>query len=267
MTRTELNRMLGFRFWEYGDAYWCLSVDEEKGYVFMSIFDNTISMKKKPRRMATVAEYILKQFKQVKAVVFPRTTFTRKEKQISITPKNQTTMCIEKKTGTWFQVVKETVDSVYEYLIPHAEGITMSAKEYGKRGARVCTKLVDRGIVEKKALGKGRGWRYKWVATMAPTKVLYGSIAQELYDEQRKYNETFKQKGKQHPVEENVEKPSEIEAIHGDIIMKCLVGQCGIDLNKVPIMDMWENMKKRGVSIKDGRLVLTETKVVETILD
>ena len=76
--------MIGFRFWEYGDGYWCLSVDEENGYVFMSNFDNTISMKKKPRRMATIAEYILKQFEQVKAVVFPRTTFTRKENQISI---------------------------------------------------------------------------------------------------------------------------------------------------------------------------------------
>ena len=182
-------------------------------------------------------------------------------------------MCNEKITGMWLPTVKKTVDSVYEYLIQHPEGITMAANEYGKRGSRVCTKLVSRGIIEKKGLGIGKGWRYKWVATMAPTKVLYGSIAQELYDEERKYQETFKKKhaakNKETPAvqpeeektPDNPSDPSLVEIAQSIGTTDSRGQDAGsIDdvLSRYSMEEIWGYMKRHGVSV-NGTISYTTT--------
>ena len=159
-------------------------------------------------------------------------------------------MCNEKETGTWLPVVKETVDAIYNYLIPHQDGIKMSGRDYGRRGARVCTELVGRNIIEKKVLGRGKGCRYKWVATMPPTKVLYGSIAQKLHDEERKYKDTFKKKMKEKKETPAVAMPEMEE-------MKSLVEK---------LQEMWKFMQDNGVTIENDKLVLTEVKVTKTVL-
>lgn len=193
MRPSDFNRILEYRFNNIGDKYWCFSFDEEKGLLFMYVSDNYAGLKKMRKRMRTVAGYLLGQFEQVKAVIFPETTYTKIEDTIVI--KNQTVMIEKKETGNWLPVVKKVVDDVYDLLIKNPEGAIIVATSYGKRGSRVCTELVGRGIIEKKRVALGK-CVYRWVANMGPTKVLYGSIAQKLYDEDQKYRKTYNNKNK-----------------------------------------------------------------------
>lgn len=86
------------------------------------------------------------------------------------------------------KTVKETVDFIYEYLIVHPDGIQFTASSLGgSTQKRILSILVKRGIVERTYLlsGKtGRVCKYKWIATMPPTKTLYGSIVTEIRNEQ-----------------------------------------------------------------------------------
>lgn len=247
----ELNRILDFRFEAYAEKYWCFSFDQEKGFVFMFVSDIGTPAKKIQKRMGIVADYILKQFKQVNAVIFSRTTYTRK--QDLKTSNNLSSMCVtEEKTGTWLPVVKKTVDSVYEYLIQHPDGIGMSAMEYGKRGARVCSKLVSRGIISKEGLGRGKGWKYRWEATMAPTKVLYGSIAQQLYDEDR----IHKANSRKRAVASSRSVPEQV--VPQVIATPAPELKPGVDLSVISDQVLWEELKRRGYTIDGNRLAKKE---------
>ena len=85
--------------------------------------------------------------------------------------------------------VKETVDFMYDMLVQHPDGTMFTAYTLGKSASTVVSVLVQRGIIERKKIVSKNGmkFKYRWVATSAPTKVLYGSITQELRDKQRAY--------------------------------------------------------------------------------
>lgn len=87
------------------------------------------------------------------------------------------------------KTVKETVDFIYEFLIVHPDGVQFSADSLGgSTQKRILSILVKRGIVERTWLltgGTGRVGKYKWIATMQPTKTLYGSIVTEIREEQK----------------------------------------------------------------------------------
>ena len=173
-------------------------------------------------------------------------------------------MCTEKVTGTWPQVVKKTVDDVYNYLIQHPDGITMVATDYGKRGSRICSKLVSRGIIEKQMLGRGKGCRYKWIATMGPTKVLYGSIAQELYDEERKYKDTFKKKGKPTKNDGDIAELADSIAKEETKFKKAPVVTSIVTKTDAPLLqfsaqELWDELKSRGYFIQENRLAIVKT--------
>lgn len=256
MTPYEFNRILEYRFEAFIDKYWCFSYDEGEGFLFMYVADNYVGVKKMRKRMNTIASYLLRQFAQVKAVIFPETTYTRKGETVTI--KNQSDMNEKKETGNWLPVVKKTVDDVYNYLIQNPDGAPMVAKDYGKRGARICSDLVSRGIIEKKSLGRGHGWKYRWVATMGPTKVLYGSIAQKLYDEDKKYKDEFYKKKRAKAQESEpeeaavVEQPAPVEQASEPVIEAPVVNDAVTPSEKkkpVPTIDdiqkAWTELIKR----------------------
>ena len=90
--------------------------------------------------------------------------------------------------------VKDTIDFMYEMLIPNQNGIEFNASSLGITPSQVVSLLVDRNIIERTPVfsKNGRKFRYKWLATMAPTKVLYGSITQQLRDKQADHNKCCK---------------------------------------------------------------------------
>ena len=193
----------------------------------------------------------------------------------------------EKRTERMLPRIKQTVDSVYEYLIPHPDGCGMSAKDYGQKGARIITSLVNRKIIEKTNLGRGE-YKYKWVATMHPTTTLYRSIALEIQAEQRMYQERLKEKKstkvQEAPVSDDpapkVAKPdktyplSVVSDLLGSTPQPPVVPVVNELLEEKPvekspldeIKEMWERMKELGVTIENNQLVLTEVKVYKTVL-
>jgi len=163
--------------------------------------------------------------------------------------------------------IKQTVDAVYEYLIPHPDGCGMSAKDYGKKGGRVISSLVNRKIIERTNLGHGE-YKYKWVATMCPTTTLYRSIALEIQAESRKYYETHKKKKS---TEAQVPTPkydkkyplSVVADLLGSTPQPPVVPIVNELLEEKPvakspleeIQEMWERMKQLGATIENNQLV------------
>lgn len=143
--------------------------------------------------------------------------------------------------------VKETVDFVYEYLAPHPEGIVMNAKSLGGVQRSIVTVLVSRGILQKTyvaAIGrKGVDCSYKWVATMAPTKNLYNSITEDLRNIRRK------RKGGQ----KKAEQPLEQEPAQNEPPKEYVT-----TLDGFSAQELWDELKKRGYTIEDNRLVIVK---------
>ena len=139
------------------------------------------------------------------------------------------------------KTVKETIDFVYEYLAPHPDGIVMNAKSLGGVPRSIVTILVSRGILQKtyvNAVGRrGVECSYKWAATMSPTKTLYGSVTDELRNIRKQRKEAGK-KSKQVVAQETVPK------------------EYVTTLDGFSAQELWDELKKRGYSIEDNRLVI-----------
>lgn len=112
------------------------------------------------------------------------------------------------------KTVKETVDFIYEYLIEHIDGLVfpMQSIAVTRTQKRIVAILIKRGIVDKNPTStdgkRGASYRYKWVANMAPTKTLYGSIVSEIRNEQNNWPSWKKKKQKTDPqtkIEENTD--------------------------------------------------------------
>lgn len=143
------------------------------------------------------------------------------------------------------KTVKETIDFVYEFLAPHPEGIVMNAKSLGAVPRSIVTILVSRGILQKtyvKADGRiGVECSYKWAATMSPTKTLYGSVTGELRDIRKRRNEARK-KSDHVVAQETVPQESPKEYV--------------TTLDGFSSQELWDELKKRGYTIEDNRLVI-----------
>ena len=96
---------------------------------------------------------------------------------------------------------------------------------------------------------------YKWVAASAPTKVLYGSITQELTDMFRKKNGEYNSKKKsaeKATVDEIAEEPVPAPAVtfhDGPVPVVPSLAQFTIE-------ELWAEIKRRGGVIEDNRLAL-----------
>lgn len=155
--------------------------------------------------------------------------------------------------------VKETVDFVYEYLAPHPEGIEMNARSLGLTQCRVVTILLKRGIVAKKAIRaphrRGVVWIYKWAATMAPTKNLYGSVTDQLRDDSRRQHQNQK-RGKAQKPEEPIQEPQPQDTIQ--VSIEGPKNEYVTTLDGFSAQELWDELKKRGYTIEDNRLVIVK---------
>ena len=157
---------------------------------------------------------------------------------------------MEHKKKTLPQRVKDVVDFTYEYLAQHEDGITMDAKSLFGIDRGIVTILVKRGIIQKTAIAatgrRGIVSKYKWVATMAPTKTLYASVLQELRDVRSQH----KGKGKVPPVVTDNETPYKENPI--------LVPKDGPGVTLLAgfsDQELWDELKLRGYSAEGSRLV------------
>ena len=167
--------------------------------------------------------------------------------------------------------VKETIDFMYEMLIQHPNGTEFNASTLGNTPSRIVSLLVERNIIERTTVFSkdGRKFRYKWVATMAPTKVLYGSIAQQLRDWQEARNKSYNAKKKDKQVEPAKEEPilttdePRIEKDADTIINELAEAAKRNPLEIYGIDELWDELKRRGCYIEDNHLVLVKKVVFD----
>lgn len=137
------------------------------------------------------------------------------------------------------QTVKETIDFVYELLTTNPGGYELKPKTLGFNASRVCSTLVKRGIISKDVLstsGKpGHTCIYKWIANMPPTKVLYGSVTDEIKHQQSVSKKKATQKN--------------------DVVV-CQNDNSDSSLERFTSQELWDELKRRGATIKDGKIVI-----------
>ena len=182
--------------------------------------------------------------------------------------------------------VKETVDYMYALLADQPDGVVYSVnRSLGNQAGQIVTILVKRGIIGRTCIASGNGncYRYRWSASSAPTKVLYGSVAQELRDKWKKKAQDVKEKKeaakKARPVEEHEpvvkQEPKQIpeeeikaldelrEKIEPRACDIPIINNLGgaVPMNPLEIYgidELWAEIKRRGCFIEDNQLVLVK---------
>ena len=149
--------------------------------------------------------------------------------------------------------VKETVDLIYELT---------SAGEYkggwekeSSRFRRIATILVKRGSLIKEGHVKSLSYRWNPLA-LAPTKVFYASVAAELIENQRRYGREHRQRAKQALLKQRA-------AQNPPAMPEVLTAAPDSALDMFTIQQLWDELKRRGCSIEDNRLVLIKREVFE----
>ena len=185
---------------------------------------------------------------------------------------------MEKKKRQRLEVtVKETIDYMYALLADYPDGVVYSVhRSLGAQAGQIVTVLVKRGIINRTCIASENGncYRYKWAADLPPTKVLYGSVAQELRDNWKKKAQNVKEKKaakKVAPVEEHEPvvkqepKPVPEEDVKALEELKEKLGEPeqeekfhyitdeSVD-NCTRIMDLWDMIKLLGGYIEDNEL-------------
>lgn len=157
------------------------------------------------------------------------------------------------------KTVKEAVDLVFELTTSNPDGYEMKAKDLGSTGKLVVRILHQRGILERiRMKNRVHSFLYKWVAASAPTKVLYGSITQELSDMARKMNEKYNAKKKSAEkasvdviAEETVPAPA-VETFHDGPVLVVP------SLDPFSAQELWDELKRRGFFIEGERLCIVK---------
>lgn len=157
------------------------------------------------------------------------------------------------------KTVKETVDLVFELTTSNPDGYDIKADEFGFAGSLVIKILVQRGILERTRVKvTGVRYRYKWVAASAPTKVLYGSIAQEISDFYKAKNKKYPSKKKSAEkasvdviAEEPIPAPA-VETFHDGLV------QVVPSLDPFSAQELWDELKRRGFFIEGERLCIVK---------
>lgn len=156
------------------------------------------------------------------------------------------------------KTVKETIDFVYDYLSPFKDGCEFSAKDTGNQGRVVVRTLLRRGIISMKKMHNGKA-HYTWVADMAPTKVLYQSIAAEIRDAQRETQKKYHASKAVAKTNEQTEEKAEATATVETETVR--IPEAKLTLNPFGAFssqDLWDELKARGYIIEDNRLVVVK---------
>ncbi len=165
---------------------------------------------------------------------------------------------MSKKNHTPMSVtVKDSIDLVFDLLTNNPDGYELNTKDFGYYGEKVIRILVGRGVISRRFRGRGKTPLYKWESTQAPNKVFYGSVCQELQDiiQAKTARYTANKKARTERVHEK-ETPVEAEEGHeaeAETAQAVPERDC-IPLAKYSVTALWEELKRRGCFIKDGRL-------------
>lgn len=164
--------------------------------------------------------------------------------------------------------VKDTIDLIYEMTTANPEGIELAANSLGYTPSKVVSLLVERKTLERRTVSRANGLKciYKWIATMAPTKVFYGSITQELRDRMREKNKKYKAKVEksEKPVEPAKDEPvvtmdeDRIEKEAGMVINNLTEATKRNPLEIYGIDELVAELRRRECTIENNKIVLVK---------
>ena len=152
--------------------------------------------------------------------------------------------------------VKDIVDLVFELTTSTPGGHALKVQDFGSCGYVVVKVLVGRGILERiENRTFPKTYTYKWAVASAPTKVLYGSIAQEIRDYYKRKNELASARRNSMEKPKKAEPKIEPETASEPIVETPVVTPTN-PLAPFSIQDLWDEIKRRGGTIDNNRLVI-----------
>lgn len=150
---------------------------------------------------------------------------------------------------TYLGRIKDAVDFIYLLVTESQDGYRSGFSSCDFIVKRVVKVLVDRGALRREYSGAiggpGRKFIYKWGSTMAPTDNLYKVVMTEL--QEKKKVENARRNRKRNTVAQT---PAQIEvpATPKERYITTLDGFSS--------QELWDELKKRGYTIEDNRLVI-----------
>ncbi len=144
--------------------------------------------------------------------------------------------------------VKEAVDFIYCLVNEEPDGYSAGFATCDMIVKRVVSVLVRRGALCRENAGangnKGRGFIYKWGSNMAPTNNLYKVVMGELQEKKKAENDRRNRKRNQ-----AAQTPAHID-------VPATPKEYVTALDGFSAQELWDELKKRGYSIEDNRLVI-----------
>lgn len=145
--------------------------------------------------------------------------------------------------------VKDAVDFIYLLVNDAPDGYSSGFSTYDMLIKRVVSVLVQRGALCRKGAGangnKGRSFIYKWGSNMAPTNNLYKVVMTELQEKKKVQN--ARRNRKRNTVSQTPA-PIEVHVTPKERYVTTLDGFSS--------QELWDELKKRGYTIEDNRLVI-----------
>ena len=147
--------------------------------------------------------------------------------------------------------VKESIDFIYNLTTEQPDGYRGGFATFDNVTKAFIPALVKRGVVSKEQdrTKERTQFVYKWVPAMAPNKTLYGNIAEDIRKSRREHSRAMrdrKAEARKAKAEQAVVEPAEVAP-----------------LASFSTKELWEEIKRRGYSIEDNRLVIVRKEYLE----
>lgn len=156
--------------------------------------------------------------------------------------------------NTTLSKYKDIIDFIYEATVK-PEGYTGALCAFGTRYGYVAAEMVARGVLAK--TGTKMKPVYKWTPAMCPTESFYESVASACVMKERDMSaRSFAKKAalkkKTQSIDENVtQHNNDIPVVvNGSVDKK----ECCAGIDKYTDSELWEELKRRGCYIADGKL-------------
>ena len=159
--------------------------------------------------------------------------------------------------------IKERVDFIYNLLMEREDGYRGGFCSSDGLTGDIVRDLIARKIIERERdETKPRlAYKYKWAASMAPTNTLYQQVAHTIRETRKAYDkEAYKRKKAAEAAkaakaaEEDFE--TAVPAVDAPVAPES-------SLAGFPSQELWSELKRRGYSIEDNRLVLIKKEYLE----
>lgn len=173
------------------------------------------------------------------------------------------------KNPNYYKEIKEHIDSIYEKTFD-GEYIG-SWKQFNCRLLEECvTELIKRGIMTKTSYqrvgSRGRRYTFHWVASSKPTNHLAISIGDAIRHKQAARRDTYREKMKKYKQKDSIEyiavdtpkAPEENVSFN----MPSYTFTSAM-LSQYTDSQLWEELKRRGYEIENGRLVIITRKYLD----